>query len=62
MRRLSSKRLLFSLCLGLALPACGSRESMGDGSLRVLGAGVVNDPSNKSLRFDMLKFGLDRFC
>ena len=62
MRRLRSKQLLFSLCLGLALPACGSRESMGDGSLRVLGAGVVNDPSNKSLRFDMLKFGLDRFC
>lgn len=35
---------------------------MGDGSLRVLGAGVVNDPENKSLRFDLLKFGLDRFC
>ena len=35
---------------------------MGDSSLRVLGAGVVNDPANKSLRFDMLKFGLDRFC
>jgi hypothetical protein len=62
MRRLRSKQLLLSLCLGLALPACGSRESMGDGSLRVLGAGVVNDPANKSLRFDMLKFGLDRFC
>jgi len=35
---------------------------MGDSSLRVLGAGVVNDPANKSLRFDILKFGLDRFC
>jgi len=23
---------------------------------------VINDPSNKSLRFDILKFGLDRFC
>ena len=62
MRRVRSKQLLLPLCLGLALPACGSRESMGDGSLRVLGAGVVNDPANKSLRFDMLKFGLDRFC
>jgi hypothetical protein len=62
MRRLRSKPLLLSLYLGLTLPACGSRESMGDGSLRVLGAGVVNDPANKSLRFDMLKFGLDRFC
>jgi len=62
MRRARSKLLLLSLFLGLALPACGSRESLGDGSLRVLGSGVVNDPSNKSLRFDMLKFGLDRFC
>lgn len=50
------------LGLALALGACGSRESIGDSSLRVLGAGVVNDPENKSLRFDILKFGLDRFC
>jgi hypothetical protein len=62
MRRLRSKQLPLSLCLGLLVAGCGSRESMGDGSLRVLGAGVVNDPANKSLRFDMLKFGLDRFC
>lgn len=64
MRRLPTKLALLP-CLALAalpLSACGSRESMGDGSLRVLGAGVVNDPANKSLRFDMLKFGLDRFC
>jgi hypothetical protein len=59
---LRSKRLVYALVGALTLPACGSRESMGDGSLRVLGAGVVNDPANKSLRFDMLKFGLDRFC
>jgi len=25
-------------------------------------AGVINDPANKSLRFDLLKFGLERFC
>jgi hypothetical protein len=62
MRRDRSKPLLLSLFLGLSLAACGSRESLGDGSLRVLGAGVVNDPENKSLRFDMLKFGLERFC
>jgi hypothetical protein len=55
-------RSLLPLSFGLLLAGCGSRESMGDGSLRVLGAGVVNDPANKSLRFDMLKFGLDRFC
>lgn len=57
-----SRRFTAPLLLALALPACGSRESMGDGTLRVLGSGVVNDPANKSLRFDMLKFGLDRFC
>lgn len=28
----------------------------------MLGAGVVNDPTNKSLRFDLLKFGLESFC
>lgn len=28
----------------------------------MLGAGIVNDPENKSLRFDLLKFGLESFC
>jgi hypothetical protein len=28
----------------------------------VLGPGVINNPKNKSLRFDILKFGLERFC
>lgn len=60
--RCDRSKPLLALLLGLGLSACGSRESLGDGSLRVLGAGVVNDPANKSLRFDMLKFGLDRFC
>jgi hypothetical protein len=60
-RRLGFQALLSALCLA-ALAGCGSRESIGDSSLRVLGAGVVNDPANKSLRFDILKFGLDRFC
>ncbi len=58
----AAPRISTLLAVALALSACGSRESMGDSSLRVLGAGVVNDPANKSLRFDMLKFGLDRFC
>jgi hypothetical protein len=44
------------------LTGCPSRESIGLSSMAVLGAGVVNDPANRSLRFDMLKFGLDRFC
>jgi hypothetical protein len=52
-----------ALLLGLgALTGCPSRESLGTSSMSVLGAGVVNDPANKSLRFDMLKFGLESFC
>jgi len=41
---------------------CASREALGTTSMSIVGAGVVNDPANKSLRFDMLKFGLDSFC
>jgi hypothetical protein len=48
------------LAAPLALLGCPSRE--GTGALSVLGSGVINNPSNKSLRFDLLKFGLDRFC
>jgi hypothetical protein len=64
MQALGSKPsfVALALALELGLTGCGSRESIGDSSLRVLGAGVVNDPANKSLRFDVLKFGLDRFC
>ncbi|MEO7036735.1 MAG: hypothetical protein ABI548_22485 [Polyangiaceae bacterium] len=41
---------------------CASRDSLGTSAISVLGSGVVNDPSNKTLRFDILKFGLDSFC
>src|SRR5262245_29023744 len=50
-------------CLSaLLLGACGNQESLGVSALSVVSAGVVNDPANKSLRFDLLKFGLERFC
>jgi hypothetical protein len=51
-----------ALVLGLFLLSCASRESLGMRSVSILGAGVVNDPQNRSLRFDLLKFGLDSFC
>lgn len=35
---------------------------MGISAISLLGPGVINDPANKSLRFDLLKFGLDQFC
>jgi len=46
----------------VSLTACPSREKLGTSALAVLGPGVVNNPANRSLRFDILKFGLDRFC
>jgi hypothetical protein len=50
------------VCWALLLCACGNSESLGISALSVVSAGVVNDPANKSLRFDLLKFGLSRFC
>lgn len=55
-------------CLSLAaamcplLTGCPSQEAMGFDAATVLGPGVINDPANRTLRFDILKFGLDRFC
>lgn len=46
---------------GLIALACG-KESLGFGSIGVLNEGVINDPANKSLRFDLLRFGLSQFC
>jgi hypothetical protein len=55
-------QLLKSALVFLACVSCASREAVGTSSVSILGAGVVNDPQNKSLRFDLLKFGLDGFC
>ena len=51
---------LVSLASLASVSGCAS--SVGSSAVSVLGAGVLNDPSNKSLRFDILKFGLDTFC
>ena len=59
----SSRLLLPCLVVcQIGVSGCPTRENLGASSLTVLGPGVVNDPRNKSLRFDILKFGLDRFC
>jgi len=39
-------------------PGCTGKESL----VTVVGPGRVNDPRNKSLRFDILEFGLQEFC
>jgi hypothetical protein len=41
---------------------CGGREALGVSAMSVVSAGVINDPANKSLRFDLLGYGIDRFC
>jgi hypothetical protein len=41
---------------------CPKQETLGIGAMGLLGKGVINDPKNKSLRFDLLKFGLDQCC
>ena len=51
---------LFAISAGVL--GCPSQEALGTRAVTILGAGVVNNPSNKSLRFDILKFGLERFC
>lgn len=51
--------LAFVLLLGAALTGCPNKETL---AFSVISDGVINDPANKSLRFDLLKFGLERFC
>ncbi|MBK7583517.1 MAG: hypothetical protein IPI67_25410 [Myxococcales bacterium] len=50
------------LAITLGSTGCPKKETLGAASMSVLGAGVINNPKNKSLRFDILKFGLERFC
>lgn len=51
----------YAIVFALVLAGCG-RERFGSGAIGILSEGVINDPSNKSLRFDLLKFGLEQFC
>jgi hypothetical protein len=56
-----------ALAAGLGLFAvfgsgCASREALGARALSVVSAGVVNDPANKTLRFDLLQFGIQELC
>lgn len=52
--------ILLLLCL--LSSACQVDAKTGKGAASIVGRGVVNNPSNKSLRFDMLTFGLKQFC
>lgn len=50
------------LAASAALPSCASREQLGGSAVGIVGQGVVNNPANRTLRFDILRFGLDQFC
>ena len=50
------------LTCGLMSQGCGNRESLGVSAMTVVSEGVLNDPSNKTLRFELLSYGMDRFC
>lgn len=54
--------LPFILLLAAAVTLSCSKEKLGTRAISILGPGVINDPRNKSLRFDVLKFGLEEFC
>lgn len=53
---------VFALTCGLVSQGCAGREAFGVSAMSVVSAGVLNDPSNKTLRFDLLTYGMDRFC
>lgn len=50
------------LLIGLGLVSCAKTETLGTQGMTLVGQGVINDPKNRSLRFDLLKFGLETFC
>lgn len=52
-------RFCWLLLTFLTFSACA--EKAGLAAVRIM-PGVTNDPRNKSLRFDILRFGLDEFC
>lgn len=55
-------RSMLALALGGLVSSCGGQEALGVRAMSVVSAGVINDPSNKTLRFDLLEFGMKRFC
>lgn len=57
MRYASACFVLFTCLAG-----CTSSETLGTKSVTFVGQGILNDPKNRSLRFDLLKFGLESFC
>lgn len=56
------RTLVALLAMAVVCQTACNKEKLGVRAIGVLGPGVINDPRNKSLRFDILKFGLEQFC
>lgn len=50
-----------ALSLLVLLPAC-NKTALGQGAVAIVGEGVINDPGNRTLRFELLKYGLKEMC
>lgn len=61
-RPIDARLICLWLSCGLLSQGCGNSEALGVSAMNVVSAGVTNDPANKSLRFDLLSYGIDRFC
>jgi hypothetical protein len=53
---------LLLLALPLFLPSCAGMAQGAGADVLAIMPGVINRPDNKSLRFAMLKYGLETFC
>jgi hypothetical protein len=54
--------LMVLLLLCPSLSSCANSETLGIKGITFVGQGMVNDPQNRSLRFDLLKYGLETLC
>ncbi|HMA93711.1 MAG TPA: hypothetical protein VKP30_13560 [Polyangiaceae bacterium] len=51
-----------TLLLVASLVGCTKSETFGTKGVTFVGGGIINDPKNRTLRFDLLKYGLESFC
>jgi len=48
--------------VAVGIGGCRVDAKTGKGAATIVGKGLVNDPKNTSLRFEMIEFGLHEFC
>lgn len=53
---------LLVLLLALLAPSCKVTARTSKDAVGIVGRGIVNSPTNKTLRFDIIRFALGQFC